>query len=120
MENRRGPTRGSRRLSRRGAKAYQWAMEGAFAVPIAMGLGYWADTYFGTSPYLLLVGAVVGFGALVRRLMRLRPLVEAGDDEDGPQTREDDPQTREDDPQTREDDPQTREDDPQTKRSQDP
>ena len=103
MENRRGSTRGARGLGRRGAKAYQWTMEGALSVPIAMGLGYWADTRFGTSPLLLLVGAAVGIGALVRRLMRLRSLVE-GEDEDGPQTREDGPQTREDGPQTREDD----------------
>jgi len=70
-------------------------MEGALAVPIAMGLGYWADTHFGTSPLLLLVGAVVGFGALVRRLMSMRSLVEAGEDENDPPTREDGPQTRE-------------------------
>jgi hypothetical protein len=95
-------------------------MEGALAVPIAMGLGYWADTHFGTSPYLLLVGAVVGFGALVRRLMSMRSLVEAGEDEDDPPTWEDDPPTREEDPQTREEDPQTREEVSENERSQDP
>ena len=71
-------------LNRRGAKAYQWALEAAVSVPIAILLGYWADTRFGTSPALLFVGVVIGFGALVRGLLRIRRLVEDGADEDAP------------------------------------
>ena len=71
-------------FGRRGAKAYQWTLEAAISVPIAMGLGYWADTRFGTSPWLLFVGVVIGFGALVRGLLRIRRLVEDGADGDAP------------------------------------
>jgi F0F1-type ATP synthase assembly protein I len=71
-------------LSRRGAKAYQWALEAALSVPIAGLIGYWADGRFGTSPLLLIVGVVIGFGALVRGLLRIRQLVEAGSDDDAP------------------------------------
>jgi F0F1-type ATP synthase assembly protein I len=71
-------------FGRRGAKAYQWALEAAISVPIAMGLGYWADTRLGTSPWLLFVGVVIGFGALVRGLLRIRRLVEDGADGDAP------------------------------------
>ncbi len=80
MRNRRDEQEGSGILSRRGAKAYQWAMEAAFSLPIAIGLGYWADTVFGTTPWLLLVGVVLGFGAFVRGVLRLRKLV--GPEED--------------------------------------
>jgi F0F1-type ATP synthase assembly protein I len=71
-------------FGRRGAKAYQWALESALSVPIAMGLGYWADTRLGTSPWLLFVGVVIGFGALVRGLLRIRRLVEDGGDGGSP------------------------------------
>jgi F0F1-type ATP synthase assembly protein I len=71
-------------FGRRGAKAYQWTLEAALAVPIAMGLGYWADTRFGTSPWLLFAGVVIGFGALVRGLLRIRHLVEDRSDGDAP------------------------------------
>ena len=54
---------GSGALSRRGARAYQMALEAVFSIPIAIGLGYWADSAWGTGPILLLVGVVVGFGA---------------------------------------------------------
>ena len=65
-----------RGLDRRGATAYQWAAEAAFSIPIAIGLGYWADTKLGTSPIFLLVGVVLGFAAFVLRLVRMRRLVE--------------------------------------------
>lgn len=68
-------------LSRRGAKAYQWAMEAVFSIPIAGGLGWWADSAFGTGPWGLVVGLGVGFVAFVRRLLDMRKLVE--DPEDG-------------------------------------
>lgn len=67
---------GSGRLSRRGARAYQMAMEAVFSIPIAIGLGYWADSAWGTGPIFLLVGVVLGFSAFVLRLLRMRALVE--------------------------------------------
>jgi F0F1-type ATP synthase assembly protein I len=63
---------GSRQLeARRKGIAYQGAMEAVLAVPIAIGIGYWLDGRFDTTPTFLLLGAVIGFGALVLRLLRL-------------------------------------------------
>jgi F0F1-type ATP synthase assembly protein I len=64
------------RLGRHGAKAYQAALEAVFAIPIAGGLGYWADRRFGTDPVLLIVGLALGFATFVVRLSRMRALVE--------------------------------------------
>ena len=58
-------------VKRRGLAAYQGAFEAVLAIPIAIGGGYWLDGRFDTSPILLLVGAAVGFGAFVLRLVRL-------------------------------------------------
>jgi F0F1-type ATP synthase assembly protein I len=63
-------------FGRRGAKAYQAALEAVFAIPIAGGLGYWADQRFGTAPILLFVGLALGFATFVVRLARMRKLVE--------------------------------------------
>jgi F0F1-type ATP synthase assembly protein I len=68
-------------FGRQGAKAYQAALEAVFAIPIAGGLGYWADTHFGTAPVLLLVGLVLGFASFVLRLSRMRKLLEVPGDE---------------------------------------
>ena len=68
-------------LGRRGAKAYQAALEAVFAIPIAGGLGYWADTRFGTEPILLLVGLVLGFATFVVRITSMRRLVEDASEE---------------------------------------
>ena len=57
--------------TRRQGAAYQGAFEAVFAILVAVGLGYWADSHFGTHPRLLLVGVVVGFAAFVLRLVRL-------------------------------------------------
>lgn len=57
-------------------RAYQGAMESVFAIVIAAGAGYWADSHFGTSPRWLVVGAIVGFAAFVLRLARMARLVE--------------------------------------------
>jgi F0F1-type ATP synthase assembly protein I len=73
----------SSRLSRAQGAAYQGATEAVLAVPIAVGLGYWADTYFGTSPRYLFVGAVIGFGAMVLRLARMRPDADPGAVDEG-------------------------------------
>ena len=64
------------RLGRHGARAYQAALEAVFAIPIAGGLGYWADREFGTDPMLLIVGLALGFATFVVRLSRMRGLVE--------------------------------------------
>ena len=63
-------------LGRRGAKAYQGALEAVFSIPIAMGLGYLADHQFGTDPVFLLLGLVAGFASFVIRISRLRALVD--------------------------------------------
>ena len=89
MTERHDEKEGSGALSRRGARAYQLAAEAAFSIPIAIGLGYWADSAWETGPIFLLVGVVLGFGAFVTRLLRVRELVEqeakdARDAEGGP------------------------------------
>ena len=61
----------SMRAANRQGAAYQGALEAVFALLIAGGLGYWADRHFGTSPWLLILGFVVGFGSFVLRLFRL-------------------------------------------------
>jgi F0F1-type ATP synthase assembly protein I len=63
-------------FGRRGARVYQGALEAVFAIPIAGGLGYWADSRFGTDPVLLIVGLALGFATFVVRLARMRRLVE--------------------------------------------
>jgi F0F1-type ATP synthase assembly protein I len=88
---------GSRRLRRiaassdsRAGRAYQGAIEAVFSIVIATGIGYWADTRYGTSPRWLIVGAIVGFGAFVLRLARMAKLVEdpmaGGDAAEPPRT----------------------------------
>jgi F0F1-type ATP synthase assembly protein I len=65
---------------RKQAAAYQGAMEAVFSIVIATGAGYWADDRFGTSPLYLLIGAGVGFGAFVLRVLRMRPTEEVKDE----------------------------------------
>jgi len=66
---------GRRRLKRAaasaGSDAYQGAFEAVGSVLIACALGYWVDRSWGTAPIGLLVGAVIGFAAMVVRLMRM-------------------------------------------------
>ena len=69
-------------FGRHGARAYQAALEAVFAIPIAGGLGYWADTHFGTEPLWLLIGLVLGFAAFVVRILRMRRLVEEASEGD--------------------------------------
>ena len=66
-------------LTQEQMSAYQGAVEAVLAVPIAVGLGYWADRSFDTSPIGLGVGAVIGFAAMVVRITRMRRPDEAGD-----------------------------------------
>jgi len=64
-----------------GNRAYSAAMEAVLAVPIAMGLGWWADSHFETAPIFLLTGLGFGFATLVVRLMRMREIVEEAAEE---------------------------------------
>jgi F0F1-type ATP synthase assembly protein I len=87
-----GPTgddaRKRQRAARRQGIAYQGAFEAFVAILIAMGIGYYADQRFGTSPRYLLIGTGVGFAAFVLRLVRLgrqiQSLSDASDDSAGP------------------------------------
>ena len=55
----------------RQARAYEGAFEAVIAVVIGAALGYWADQRFDSRPIGLFVGVVLGFGAMVLRLVRL-------------------------------------------------
>ena len=57
-------------------RAYQGAAEAVFSTLICVGIGYWADTRFGTEPLYTLIGAGLGFCTFVLRLLRLGRLVE--------------------------------------------
>jgi F0F1-type ATP synthase assembly protein I len=63
--------------ARRAGAAYQGAIEAVFAILISMGVGYWLDERYETTPRFLILGVVIGFGSFVLRLSRLRRLVEA-------------------------------------------
>jgi len=63
-------------LTKRGAKAYQGALEAVLSIPIGMGLGYLVDRFFGTGPVFLFLGLATGFASFVMRISRLRALVE--------------------------------------------
>jgi len=67
-----------RAANRQGA-AYQGALEAVFAILIAGGIGYWADSHYGTSPRFLILGFVVGFGSFVLRLFRLGQQMNRGE-----------------------------------------
>jgi F0F1-type ATP synthase assembly protein I len=64
-------------LRRSMGRAYEAAFEAVFAVLIAIGLGYWADQEFGSSPIGIGLGAVLGFAAMVLRLVRLGHAMES-------------------------------------------
>ena len=55
-----------------GAK-YQGAMEAVLAIPVGAGLGHLADRQWDSEPIGLLIGLLLGFGAFILRLMRMRP-----------------------------------------------
>ena len=54
-----------------GSDAYQGAFEAVGSVLIACAFGYWVDSRWDTAPFGLLIGTVVGFAAMVVRLVRL-------------------------------------------------
>jgi len=67
-----GESEGTGSAQRRSqAKAYEGAFEAVAAVVIGALLGYWIDTRLDSSPWALLAGVVLGFGAMVLRLLRL-------------------------------------------------
>ena len=61
----------------RAGKAYQRAFEAVLAIPIGIGIGYFADQRLDSSPVGLLIGVALGFAAFVKRLVSMRSLVEA-------------------------------------------
>lgn len=54
-----------------GSDAYQGAFEAVGSVLIACLFGYWVDSRWDTRPFGLLIGVVLGFAAMVLRLLRL-------------------------------------------------
>ncbi len=79
-----GAEEGHRRAksSSRQGRAYQGAVEAVFAILVAVGIGYWADERFATSPRYVLIGLVIGFGSFVLRLVRLGRRLQAHSDDD--------------------------------------
>ncbi len=77
-----GRQRLKRAASKAGGEAYQGAFEAVGAVLFACAVGYWIDGRWDTSPYGLSIGAVIGFAAMVLRLVRLgkelHPELDAG------------------------------------------
>jgi F0F1-type ATP synthase assembly protein I len=63
--------------------AYQGAMESVFSIVIGVLLGWWADSSFGSSPWCLIAGATIGFGAFVLRLSRLGAALDASPEDEG-------------------------------------
>lgn len=51
--------------------AYQASMEAVLSIVMAVLLGWWADSKLETSPWGVVAGATIGFGAFVLRLSRL-------------------------------------------------
>ncbi|NNL67873.1 MAG: AtpZ/AtpI family protein [Myxococcales bacterium] len=60
-----------RSANRRMGRAYQASFEAVIAVAVGGAAGGWADQRFGTAPFLLLTGVILGFGTFVLRLVRL-------------------------------------------------
>jgi F0F1-type ATP synthase assembly protein I len=54
-----------------GSEAYQGAFEAIGSVLIACAFGYWVDSRWDTRPFGMLIGVVIGFAAMVLRLVRL-------------------------------------------------
>lgn len=54
-----------------GSDAYQGAFEAVGSVLISCAAGWWVDSRWETAPWGLVVGVVIGFAAMVLRLVRL-------------------------------------------------
>ena len=61
---------------RRRARAYQSAMEAVFAIPIALGIGWWVGGKLGSETIGLGIGLVLGFATFIVRLASMRRMVE--------------------------------------------
>ena len=72
MSQRRGsqPDKPSRAGGLMQARAYEGVMELAVALIAPVGLGYWFDKVFETDPIATVAGAVLGFAAMLLRLIR--------------------------------------------------
>ncbi len=66
-----GRERLKRASARAGSDAYQGAFEAVGAVLVACGIGFFVDGRWDTSPWGVVVGVVIGFAAMVLRLVRL-------------------------------------------------
>lgn len=66
-----GRERLKRASARAGSDAYQGAFEAVGAVLVACGIGFFVDGRWDTSPWGVVVGGVIGFAAMVLRLVRL-------------------------------------------------
>lgn len=69
---------------RRQSAAYQGVVEAVVALLLCIGIGYYADLRWQSSPTGLLIGVVIGFSAFVLRLVRLRDLWKTGTDDKEP------------------------------------
>ena len=67
-----GRRRVKRAASSAAGDAYQGAFEAVMAVLVGAGAGYWIDSRWDTTPYGVISGVVIGFAAMVLRLLRLR------------------------------------------------
>jgi len=66
-----GRQRLKRASVRAGNDAYQGAFEAVGAVLLGCGVGFWVDSRWETAPWGVLAGVVIGFAAMVLRLVRL-------------------------------------------------
>jgi len=66
-----GRRRAQRAASSSFGNAYQGAFEAVMAILVGAGVGYWIDRRFETTPYGVIGGVVIGFAAMVLRLLRL-------------------------------------------------
>jgi F0F1-type ATP synthase assembly protein I len=55
----------------------------AALIPVGIGIGYFVDGRLESSPIGLVIGAVLGFAAFVRRLVSMRSLVESAPPKEG-------------------------------------
>ena len=70
-------------LTRRGAIAYQGAVEAVLAILIGAGLGYLVDRWLGTAPGFMLAGLIAGFGTFILLIVRLsRKLADLEEDDE--------------------------------------
>ena len=80
-----GRERMKRASARAGSDAYQGAFEAVGAVLVACGIGFFVDGRWDTRPWGVVVGVVIGFAAMVLRLVRLGHELHPEWQEDGQQ-----------------------------------